>query len=139
MSLGADWLNNRIGASEVVVIDGATGNELEARGVPMVEKSWAVMAQLQYPDILRQLHVDYINAGAAAIIANTFAAGRHLLELGGLGNRVADAHRLAVEITLQARDEAGQPVVVPGPYRDTWPTSLTESGGIDWTTPTANR
>ena len=72
------------------------------------------MAQLDYPDILRQLHVDYINAGAAAIITNTFAAGRHMLEPAGLGDRVADAHRLAVEIALQARDEAGGPAVVAG-------------------------
>ena len=114
MSLGAEWLDSRVDLGEVVVIDGATGSELEARGVPMVDKGWAVMAQLEYPDILRQVHVDYINAGAAAIITNTFAAGRHLLEPGGLGDRVADAHRLAVEIARQAREEAGQPTVVAG-------------------------
>lgn len=112
--IGPDWLTDRIANGEVVTIDGATGSELEARGVPMVHDGWSVLAQLEYPDILQGLHEDYIRAGASAIITNTFAAGRHLLEPGGLGDRVADVHRRAVEIAKQARAVVGELVAIAG-------------------------
>lgn len=114
MAVGPGWLDQKISSGSVVTIDGGTGSGLESRGVPMVSKGWSVMAQLEYPDILRQLHRDYIGAGAEVIITNTFGAGRHLLEPGGLGNRVEDAHRKAVAIAQQARDEADHPVAIAG-------------------------
>ncbi len=114
MALGPDWLADRITSGEVVIIDGATGSELEARGVPMIYDGWSVLAQLEYPEILRTLHEDYIRAGASVIITNTFAAGRHLLEPGGMGDRVADVHRRAVEVAKQARDAVGEPVAIAG-------------------------
>ena len=57
-----------------------TGTELERRGVPMHDVSWSGIASLSHPDILRQVHVDYVAAGAEVVIANTFAASRYLLE-----------------------------------------------------------
>jgi S-methylmethionine-dependent homocysteine/selenocysteine methylase len=114
MAVGPGWLDRKISSGSVVTIDGGTGTGLESRGVPMVNEGWSVMAQLEYPDILRQLHADYIEAGAEVIITNTFGAGRHLLEPGGLGDRVEDAHTLAVAIARQARDEADHPVAVAG-------------------------
>lgn len=114
MAVGPGWLNQKISSGSVVTIDGGTGTGLESRGVPMVDNGWSVMAQLEYPDILRQLHRDYIDAGAEVIITNTFGAGRHLLEPGGIGDRVEDAHRQAVSIARQARDEAEHPVAIAG-------------------------
>jgi S-methylmethionine-dependent homocysteine/selenocysteine methylase len=114
MTVGPGWLDRKISTGSVVIIDGGTGSGLEARGVPMVDKGWSVMAQLKYPDILRQLHNDYINAGAEVIITNTFGAGRHLLEPGGLGDHVEAAHRKAVAIAQQARDNAPHPVAIAG-------------------------
>lgn len=114
MAVGPGWLNQKISSGSVVTIDGGTGTGLESRGVPMVDNGWSVMAQLEYPDILRQLHHDYIAAGAEVIITNTFGAGRHLLEPGGLGNQVEAAHRKAVTIAQQARDDAPHPVAIAG-------------------------
>lgn len=112
--IGPSWLADRVADGEVVVIDGATGSELEARGVPMVQKGWSVLAQLEHPEVLEALHRDYVAAGAAVIITNTFGAGRHLLEPGGLGDRVADAHRRATEIAVSVRDSSDAEVAVAG-------------------------
>ncbi len=113
-AIGPAWLADRITKGDVVIIDGATGSELEARGVPMVQDGWSVLAQLDYPDVLQELHEDYIRAGASLITTNTFAAGRHLLEPGELGDRVDDVHRRAVEIAIRARDAVGEPVAIAG-------------------------
>ena len=112
--IGPAWLVSRIRGGKTLVIDGATGSELEARGVPMIGMGWASRAQLDHPDVLRQLHEDYLNAGARVIITNTFAAGRHLLEPGGMGDEVAEVHRRAVEIAMEARKNVGARAAIAG-------------------------
>ena len=55
------------------MIDGATGTELQARGVPMDDAAWCGVANLEYTDVVRDVHEDYIRAGAAVVITNTFS------------------------------------------------------------------
>ena len=127
-AVGPPWFSDLLNRGDVVIIDGATGTELQARGVPMIGKGWSVLGQLDYPEILQKLHEDYIRAGSSVIITNTFAAGRHMLEPAGLGDRVADAHQLAVEIAKRARDEVGTPVVVAGSVSS----YMADSHDSDW-------
>jgi S-methylmethionine-dependent homocysteine/selenocysteine methylase len=61
------------GEREVVVIDGATGTELEVRGVPMDGAAWCGVANLDYAEVVAEVHADYIRAGAGVVIANTFS------------------------------------------------------------------
>jgi len=63
----------RIEAGEQIIIDGATGTELERRGVPQLDNAWNGGGALSHPDILKQIHKEYIRAGAEIIISNTFA------------------------------------------------------------------
>jgi S-methylmethionine-dependent homocysteine/selenocysteine methylase len=105
-------LNARLAAGEVVVIDGATGTELEARGVPMDDAAWCGVANLDHQDVVRAVHADYIRAGAAVVIANTFSTDRLRLGDAGLADRVDDANRNAVAAALEARALAGRPDVV---------------------------
>ena len=85
-SCGPDWLNAKLVAGEILIIDGAMGTELEARGVPMHARAWSGAAIKTHPDAVRATHVDYIRAGARVIIANTFSTGRHMLEPADLGD-----------------------------------------------------
>lgn len=112
--IGPAWLVERIRGGQTLIIDGATGSELEARGVPMIGQGWASLAQLEYPEILQGLHEDYLRAGAQVITTNTFAAGRHLLEPGGMGDKVTDVHRRSVEIAMMARDAVGTRAAIAG-------------------------
>ncbi len=73
---GPAWLDRRIAAGEVIVIDGAMGTELEARGVPMDRSVWSGAAVIEHGDMVRAIHEDYIRAGAEVIITNTFATAR---------------------------------------------------------------
>ncbi len=112
---GPDWPHDKIAAGDLVVIDGAMGTELEARGVPMNEKAWSGAAMLSDPEVVRAAHADYISAGAEVIITNTFAAGPYLLGQAGLGDEMAGINKGAVEVARQARDEAAHgPVAIAG-------------------------
>lgn len=107
--------NEKLDANEIVLIDGATGTELQKRGVPMDETAWSGAGVLGYEDMLRAVHEDYIRAGAEVIIANTFGTTRHMLEPAGMGDEVARINRKAVELAMEARDNAADgPVAVAG-------------------------
>jgi homocysteine S-methyltransferase len=115
VAISTDDFNARIADGEVIVIDGGTGSELEARGVPMHPVAWSALAAADQADVARAVHEDYILAGAEVIIANTFAANRLALEPAGLGERVAELNRKAVEVAVQARDNvAERPVLIAG-------------------------
>ena len=101
---------------ETVVLDGVTGTELERRGVPMHGVAWSAAAMETHPDTVRQVHEDYIRAGADIIIANTFATARHVLEQAGMGGKVRDLNARAVALAKEARHAAsgGRDVYIAG-------------------------
>ena len=97
-------LNERIEAGEVIILDGAIGTELERRGAPMNTEAWCARVTQDTPDLVRELHEDYIRAGADVITVNTFSAARHVLEAAGLGDAVAEINTRAVKLAREARD-----------------------------------
>ncbi len=109
-------LQERLARGEVIILDGGTGTELERRGVPMHDQAWSGAAILSHPEVLRQVHADYIEAGADIVITNTFATSRSMLEAAGQGDKVAEVNRRAVELACAARDRAaaGREVWVAG-------------------------
>ena len=119
-------LETRLAEDRVLILDGGTGTELERRGVPMHDVAWSAGGIIDYIDILRQVHEDYIRAGADVIIANTFATSRYMLEAAGLGDKVGLVNIAAVNAALAARDSvsSGRDIWVAGsispmaPYDD---------------------
>ena len=81
---------------EFVLMDGALGTELERRGVPMEGTGWSAFAVRDYGDVIREVHEDYIRAGAKLHIVNSFALARHVLEPVGLGAEFEQLNRQAV-------------------------------------------
>ena len=120
-----DALIQEIRDGAVIVIDGATGTELQRRGAPRHEGgAWLALATESHPDMLRQIHTDYIGAGARVVTANTFATTREVLEPLGFGDRFEPLNRLAVELAVQARDATPHldgPVLVAGSISHTRP------------------
>ena len=98
----------RLEAGGAVIFDGATGTELERRGVPMDGVAWCAAALATHPDTVREVHEDYIRAGAEVIITNTFPAARHVLEPAGLGDRFEELNTRAVELAKEARENAAE-------------------------------
>ncbi len=63
---------------EFILLDGGMGTMLQARGLKMGETPEAL--NLEKPQILIDIHKEYIAAGADIIYANTFGANRYKLE-----------------------------------------------------------
>src|SRR3954454_20790732 len=103
-----------LATNRVVVVDGGMGTELEARGARMDHEAWSGLANLEEPGLVREIHEDYIRAGADLVIANTFPANRAALAAGGFGDRVEEGNRAAVAAAMEARERAGRPVAIAG-------------------------
>ncbi len=97
------------------MLDGATGTELEKRGVPMNSKAWSAEAILTHPEIVQAVHEEYINAGVDVITVNSFSTARHMLLPAGLMKQFRRLNLEAVKLAVSARENvATSPVAIAG-------------------------
>jgi betaine-homocysteine S-methyltransferase len=99
-----------------VLGDGGYLLELEKRGWVRAGPFTPEVALL-YPNALRELHIEFREAGADVLQALTFYASRDKLATVGLENQLEDLNRAAVRI---ARDVAGDKCLVAGNLSLTW-------------------
>lgn len=85
---------------DVVILDGGTGTELQRRGFAARLPLWTAEAARLAPDLLRQIHADYLAAGADIVTANTFRTQPYTLRRAG---RETDAPALTQESVDVAR------------------------------------
>lgn len=109
-------------ASGPLLLDGEVGG-LTWKRVKEENRTTLVPASiiLDEPDTVKRLHLDYIEAGAQIITANTYAIVRKRLhELGGSTCKSLDHNRweemliCACKIAVQAREEGGKDVLIAG-------------------------
>jgi homocysteine S-methyltransferase len=104
----------RLADPRPILLDGATGTELERRGVDASTPIWSGMALLDAPQLIEQIHRDYLDAGAEVIITNTFRTHRRNLEKIGMGDEAARLTTLAVAIAQKAVRASGRQAFVAG-------------------------
>lgn len=86
----------RLQSSEILILDGATGTNLQRRGLPVGTPSdiWVK----DNPEAVAQLHRDFLAAGSDILLTNTFGSSRLHLRQAGLEDRFEENNRLAVAI-----------------------------------------
>ncbi len=99
-------------ARGALLCDGAMGTLLYARGVPFDQCFDAL--NLTQREMVLNIHLDYLRAGAEMIETNTFGANPHKLAAHGLGDRVRDINWHGAKLAKEARDIFGQPVFIAG-------------------------
>ena len=99
-------LAQRFADPRPIILDGAVSTELQRMGVPMNADTWSGLAAVTHPDVLRALHVQYLQAGAEVIIANTYATAPQHVAAAGFGDRAREINLRSAELALEARDAA---------------------------------
>ena len=90
---------------QVILFDGAFGTELYARGV-FLNRSYDEQNVVN-PDVVREIHAEYLKAGADVITTNTFGANRMRLSPFGLVDRLEEINASGVRLAREvARDRA---------------------------------
>jgi len=117
-------LQTRLTDGDIIILDGATGTQLERLGAPMHSGVWCAAAIGSHPELVRQVHEEYIAVGADIITTNTYASGRASLAKSGLEVHFEAWNRAAINLAHEARDRAAadRPIYIAGsiaPY-DHW-------------------
>lgn len=96
----------------ILLCDGAMGTLLYARGVPFDQCFDAL--NLTQRELVLNIHLDYLRAGAEIIETNTFGANPVKLAAHGLADQVRDINFRGAKIAKEARDVFGQAVFIAG-------------------------
>lgn len=106
-SIDEPGLRDRIaGCGGPLLLDGATGTELERAGLATGLPLWSTHALLEAPECVARIHASYAAAGARIVTANTFRTQRRTLARSGLGESDAGLTRLAVALARDAVEAA---------------------------------
>lgn len=97
-----------IAKAKPILLDGGMGQEIVNRGGKGGYGEWAVAAVYEDADLVRQIHCDYIRAGADVITTNTYGTTRTRLRHAGIESRFEELARTAGELAQAARAECGR-------------------------------
>ncbi|MDA0241979.1 MAG: betaine--homocysteine S-methyltransferase [Chloroflexi bacterium] len=105
-------LHQLLQTEPTIVIDGAMGTQLFARGLDNGDppEVW----NTQYPERVQDVHEAYIRAGSRLILTNSFGGTRFRLKLHNLQEQAVALNKAAAEIGRAAADSAPHLVIVAG-------------------------
>jgi homocysteine S-methyltransferase len=116
----------------VLVSDGAMGTMLYSRGV-FINRCFDEL-NLSSPDLVRQIHQDYVKAGAEIVETNTFGASRIRLAGFGVAEKLKAINQAGVRLAREAAKEAAFVAGAVGPLgvriEPLGPTSFAEARAI---------
>ncbi len=95
---------------KLLVSDGATGSSLQQRGLDRgkAAETWV----LENGEAIKQLHLDFLNAGSDILLTCTFGGNRIRLEHAGLADKLEEVNTRAVQIAREAIAE--KPALIAG-------------------------
>ncbi|MEJ6670827.1 MAG: homocysteine S-methyltransferase family protein [Pseudomonadales bacterium] len=98
----------------VIVLDGGMGVEIAKRYDAAKQGLWSASVLLDRPDIVLDVHQDFIRAGARMIITNTYSTIPSYLGKAGRADDYVALTTLGGELARRAADDSGQSVQVAG-------------------------
>lgn len=107
-------LIEQYGYNGVLCLDGGMGQELRRRSPNEPTGLWSAQALLDVPELVREIHEDYIRAGARVITTNSYATVRSRLMAAGFDDVFEKLITLSGQIATESRDALGEEVLIAG-------------------------
>jgi methionine synthase I (cobalamin-dependent)/5,10-methylenetetrahydrofolate reductase len=108
----SDLLEETLAGGKPLLADGAMGTLLVARGVAPGDN--IDLQNLERPELVAQVHRDYLAAGAQVIETNTFGANRYKLVAAGLEDKLEAILRAGAELARREITRAGGRALAAG-------------------------
>lgn len=126
-------------AEKIVVCDGAMGTEAQRRELPLDDYEGCeglidILCRTK-PDIIREIHASFLDAGAEIIETNTFSSTPVVLDEYGIGSQAFEFNKLAASLAKEVASsysKKGSLRFVSGSIGPT--TKLVSLGHIDFKT-----
>ena len=97
-----------------ILLDGGMGRELRFRGIDVMTSIWSARALIDAPQVVREVHSDFITAGADIITINSYGIIKSDLAWAGIEDRFKELNLLACNLAKEARDASGRAVLIAG-------------------------
>jgi len=91
----------------ITLLDGGMGQELVRRSGKNPSPLWSAQVMLDKPEIVEQLHLDFIRAGSTVITVNTYSATPERLAQHDQSDNFEPLQAVAGAVALSARDKSG--------------------------------
>ena len=102
--MGLQSLAAKLSGGEYVILDGGMGTEIKRRGIAAGSSELSVAAMVDSPGAIREIHEDFIRAGAAVIITNTYICNSgKLARIGWDESGMSRINEMAVKAAIEAR------------------------------------
>ena len=119
---------------KIILLDGGMGQELMKRSKAKPHPLWSAQVLLEEPELVENVHADFINAGAKVITLNTYTATKERLDRDGAEGMFNQLQDKAIEVANRARDKCRKPDVkiagclppLYGSYKPDYATPLSE-------------
>ena len=100
--------------ASITVLDGAMGGEIQRRVPGAGHGLWSATALVKAPELVADLHREYIDAGADVITTNTYSTVPSYLGKGGMADRFEEFTALAARLARKAASQADRLIRVAG-------------------------
>ena len=98
-------IEERLARQDVIVLDGAFATELEARGFSVNDALWSAKALFERPDLVREVHLDYLRAGADVVTSASYQATvEGFMKRGFSKEEAAALIQKSIQLAQEARD-----------------------------------
>lgn len=102
--------------SGLVFLDGAMATELEKRGADLNHSLWSAKLLIENPSLIKEVHLDYLKAGADVITTASYQASfTGLAKFGYDRQRAEELMLLSTSLAVSAREEAIKLNWIKGP------------------------
>lgn len=98
----------------ITLLDGGMGQEVYRRSGKPAHPLWSLTVMMENPEIVQDLHLEFIEAGAEVITINAYTATPFRLERDGYSDWFKPAQAKAIELAKAARDVSDKDVRVAG-------------------------
>ncbi|MBB4009860.1 homocysteine S-methyltransferase family protein [Allorhizobium taibaishanense] len=96
------------------ILDGGMSRELLRLGAELKQPEWSALALIDAPDIVRQVHAEFIEAGADVVTTNSYALVPFHIGEDRFRNEGPDLIALSGKLAREAADASGRAVTVAG-------------------------
>ena len=100
--------------ADIRILDGGMSRELQRLGAELKQPEWSALALINAPDIVRQVHAEFIEAGADVVTTNSYALVPFHIGEERFREQGASLISLSGRLAREAADASGRKVTVAG-------------------------
>ncbi|KAA8733340.1 homocysteine S-methyltransferase family protein [Acinetobacter qingfengensis] len=96
------------------ILDGGVGRELARRGAPFKQPEWSALALWEAPEIVKEVHLDFIRSGSEVITTNNYAVVPFHIGQERFATQARELVQVAIDQAKLAVQESGKDVKIAG-------------------------